>query len=141
MFSLLVFFTTWNALIIIFHEYLYQSIHLKYLTFITCIVGTYLAYFNPKHFDLIWQGKQYRVEGWMKVLIADTAHFIPFLFVYCLYSQYYVKKYDSLQLLNAIILLMIYVVLLNIKRVYGVSFKELFAVFIIASCLFFLLNI
>jgi hypothetical protein len=141
MFSLLVFFTTWNALIIIFHKYLYQSIHLKYLNFITCIVGTYLSYFNPKHFDIVWQGKQYRVEGWMKVLIADTTHFIPFLFVYCLYSQYYVKNFDSMQLLNAIILLMIYVVLLNIKRVYGVSFKELFVVFIIASCLFFSLNI
>jgi hypothetical protein len=141
MLGLLVFFTTWNALLIVFHKFLYQSIHLKYITFITCIVGTYLAYFNPKHFDFMWQGKQYRVEGWNKVLFVDTAHFIPFLFVYCLYNQYYKNEFDSLQLVNAIILLLIYAILLNIKRVYGVSFKELFAVFIIASCLFFGLSI
>ena len=141
MFELLVFFTVWNALIILFHRSLYQSIHLKYLTFITCIIGTYLAYFNPKYFDFMLQGKKYRVEGWTKVIVADTAHFIPFLFVYCLYHQYYKTDFDILQLVNAIVLLLIYAVLLNIKRVYGVSFKELFTVFLIASGLFFGLGI
>ena len=141
MYELLVFFTVWNALIVIFHKYLYQSIHLIYLTYITCILGTYLAYYNPKHFDFLWQGKKYRVEGWTRVLVADTAHYIPFVFVYCLYHQYYETKFDSLQLVNAIILLLIYAVLLNINRVYSVSFKELFIVFLIASCLFFGLGI
>jgi hypothetical protein len=87
------------------------------------------------------QGKKYRVEGWTKVIVADTAHFIPFLFVYCLYHQYYKTDFDILQLVNAIVLLLIYAVLLNIKRVYGVSFKELFTVFLIASGLFFGLGI
>jgi hypothetical protein len=141
MFGLLVFFTTWNALIILFHKFLYQSIHLKYLTFITCILGTYLAYYNPKHFEFLLQGKKYRVEGWAKVLVVDTTHFIPFIFIYCLYHQYYETKFDILQLVNAIILLLIYVVLLNIKRVYSVSLKELFTVFLIGSCLFFGLDI
>jgi hypothetical protein len=140
MFNLVVFFTTWNALIVLFHKYLYKSIHLVYLTYITCIIGTYLAHYNPKHFDFVLNGKQYRIEGWNLLFFADTAHFIPFLLVYCLYSKYYKKEFDSLQVVNAVILLLIYVILLNIKRVYGVSFKELCVVFIIASSFFFLFN-
>lgn len=139
MLNLLTFFTTWSFVIILFHKQIYQSIHLVYLTYITCIIGTYLSYYNPKYFDFMLFGKSYKVEGLNKLLLADSLHFIPFIFIYCLYNQYYKKNYDGVRVVNAIIIILIYVVLLNIERVYYVAFKELFIVFVIANVLFFAL--
>lgn len=102
-----------------------------------CVLGTYLAYYNPRYFEFVLFGKPYRVEGLNNIIFADILHFIPFVFVYCLYNQYYKNKFDNLQVVNAIIIILIYVSLLNIKRVYYIPFKELFVVFVIANVLFF----
>jgi hypothetical protein len=124
-------FTTWNVLLLLFHRQLHSKIHLLYLTYITCVVGSYFSFYQPGYFDIQWNGTEHRLKGWKKLLFADSVHIIPFIFIYCLYSKYY------LLYINAFVLLLIYTVILKVKNVYGVSFIEAFSVFIISSIFYY----
>lgn len=130
-------FTTWNVLLLLFHRQLHSKIHLLYLTYITCVVGSYFSFYQPGYFDIQWNGTEHRLKGWKKLLFADSVHIIPFIFIYCLYSQYYIKNNNYLLYINAFVLLLIYTVILKVKNVYGVSFIEAFSVFIISSIFYY----
>lgn len=130
-------FTTWNVLLLLFHKQLYSKIHLIYLTYVTCVVGSYFSFYRPGYFDIQWNGGEHRLIGWKKLLFADSVHIIPFIFVYCLYNRYYTQNSNYLQYINALVLLLIYTVIMKVQKIYGVSFIEAFAVFIVSSILFY----
>ena len=138
---LLFFFTTWNTIIILFHRYLYKSVNLIYLTYITCLIGTYLSLYNPGYFKVNISGETIVIDGWKKFIMADMVHLLPFLFVYCMYYTHYKNEPGYVPMVNAMLLLLIYVILANIKKIYLVPFKELLAVFVVANIFFyFVLN-
>jgi hypothetical protein len=139
MYFLLTFFTTWCVLLVALHNNLYKSINLLYVSFVTCVIGTYFSLYNPRYFEFEWKNKIYKVDGWKKFFLADITHILPFLIIYCLYYKYYKTLKNILPNINAILILIIYLNLYNVKNVYDVSFMEVSLVFIVASILYSLI--
>ena len=134
---ILVFFTTWNLLIVIFHTYTYDKLHLLYLSFITLLGCLYLSLVNPKRFVYRLGKDKYVFTGTKKLLYIDIPfHFIIFAFVYYLYNDYY-RESDHNTLMLSCILLLGYACIVDIKNVYGIRFVEFLCVFAICNLLYF----
>lgn len=136
MYFLVTFFTTWCVLLVALHKNLYKNINLLYISFVTCVIGTYFSLYNPKYFEFEWKNKTYIVDGWKKFFLADLTHIIPFLIIYCIYYKYYKTSKSILQNIHAFLILIIYLSLYNVQKVYNVSFWEVLIVFSIATLLY-----
>ena len=132
-----VFFTTWNLLIVMFHKYTHDKLNLLSLSFITLLGGLYLSLVNPRRFVYRLGKDKYVFTGAKKLLYVDVPfHFVIFAFVYYLYNDYY-RESDHNTLLISCILLLSYACIIDIKRVYGISFMEFLIMFAICNLLYF----
>jgi hypothetical protein len=133
------FFTFWMVFLIVFHHYTYKYVNLLYLSYVTLICGLYLSFINPRRFVFYFEGVRYEYTGVQKFIIVDLIfHILVFYFVYRRYASYYTSNYD-MRLLVSFIIVIIYALFNNIKKIYGISFIELFSVFCISTILYFIL--
>lgn len=133
------FFTCWMIIMIIFHHYTHKYINLLYLSLVTMIGGLYLSFINPRKFIFYFEGVRYEYTGIQKFIIVDLIfHILAFYFIYCRYSKYYTNMFDMKFLISCIILF-IYMLSYNIRKVYGISLMELFSVCIISTIIYFIL--
>jgi hypothetical protein len=139
-FYVFVFFTTWNVLLVLFHRYTYKFIDLLYLSYLTLMIGLYLSFVNPKRFIFRFGDKRYNFNGINKFLVVDLFfHILVFLFVYLTYFSYYHQQSCDSSLLNTFAIIIMYVCVVDIKKVYGITFLEFLIVFAITNLLYFIL--
>lgn len=137
----MMFFTFWNILLVIFHKYTSQYVDLLYLSFIVLVVGLYLSFINPAKFMLRFGEKKVYFTGLEKFVFCDLlSHSL--VFVYVLYLTYGTKKLlraGDVQLFVSIMIIVAYIILVNVKYVYGISLLEILVVFSIANLAYFIL--
>lgn len=122
----LCFFTTWVLILVLTHGYSHQYFDLPYLTFTTMFVGLYLSFVNPRKFVFYFEDQKYTYTGLEKFIIVDMFFHILVFFYIC--SKYRSHSMLSSQMLNSMLLLLIYTVIMNLEKIYGISFYELLLV-------------
>lgn len=132
------FFTFWSVLLVLFHPQVFKYVNLLYITFITMIIGLYLSFINPRRFVFYFEGERYEYNGAQKFIIVDILfHILAFYFIWSRYAGYYTcLEITDMKNIYALLIIIIYVVFTNIKKVYGVAFLELFFVFLVANILY-----
>jgi len=135
------FFTTWMVIMALLHNLLFDKVNLLLLAWITCIVGLYLSFINPRKFVFYFEGKRYVYTGLQKFIIVDSiAHVIVLYAMYYLYRNYYKSiGYLNTPTIAAIAILMVYLLITNIRKVYGISAHEVVAMAVIAGILYVLI--
>ena len=140
-FYVLLFFTVWNLLLIIFHKYTHKYFHLLYLSYMTFMVGMYFSTVNPAKFVFYFKDKKIVVDKWFYLLLIDILfHISVFIFVLIKYYSYYSslgRAGNDMLLLSSVMLLVIYICLIDPSRVYGISYIEIIAVIAATNLLYF----
>lgn len=138
--SFALFFTTWNVILVILHKYTSAWFDLMYLSFITLAIGSYLSFINPRRFVFRFGDKKYTFKGLEKFLTVDMIfHIGVFCYVYYLYNTHYIIKSNDVQLFASVMLIAIYIAIVDIKRVYGINFIEIFTIFCTSHILYYTL--
>jgi hypothetical protein len=137
----LVFFTTWNVLLVIFHRYTRNYVDLLYQSFVVMFVGTYFLLVNPGEVMYRVGNKAYHLTGLSPLnLLSHLSHVGALAYIlYLTYGTREMPKARIPQTLTSVMLLLAYGLLVDIRYVYGVSISEAFLVFCIASAFFFAL--
>jgi hypothetical protein len=136
------FFTTWNVILVLFNKWTHRYVNLLYLSFITTFVGLYLSFVNPRRFVFRFGQQKYNFTGLEKFFIVDiTFHIFVFMYVLYLYHvhYYYAKPSMYNTTIIAFVLLLVYVSMINIRRVYGIPFEEIAIVFALCTFLYFII--
>jgi hypothetical protein len=105
------------------------------------IIGLYLSFINPRKFVFYLDNTRYQYTGAEKFIIVDIFfHILVFVFICNRYAGYYTDmNITDMKNIYAVLLIIGYVSITNIKKVYGVAFIELLYVFIAANILYILL--
>lgn len=135
MWYLLHFFTFWSLIFVVLHTYTARFLDLRYMTFIVLVIGSYLSFVNPGSFKFIRDdGNVDEYRGWRKFLIIDIAmHLCVFIYIWVVQQK---TGFDISTFLCTHILLIVYLSTVNVERVYGVPFSEVFIVFMVTNILF-----
>ena len=122
---ILMFFTTWNFMLVLFHQYTHNYVNLIYLSLITVTIGLYFSFINPRKFVYYLDNEKYTFTGIEKFILIDLFLHIAVLgFVLAKYNKFYNKA--TLQpFVNSVLLLILYLIIIPFKRTYGVSFEEI----------------
>lgn len=132
------FFTTWMVLLVLFHHHTHKHINLLLLATVTLVVGLYLSFVNPRKFVFYFEGVRYEYTGLQKFIIVDVIfHVMLMYFVWSRYKGHYVLWEP--RTLAAIALLLLYILLHDIKRIYGVHWLEVLAVGFAGLCIYTIL--
>lgn len=130
--SVLLFFTTWTLIMIVFHKILYNKIDLLLISFIVMFMGLYFAHINPKYFVLHTSDKEHIIlHDKIYIVISDLLHVIPFFFIYALYGKYYTTNAKYILLLRTICILVLYVIVFEPSKIYHVDLKELIYIILV----------
>ncbi len=142
--QIFMFFTTWNVLLVIFNNITYKYIDLLYTSFITLFIGLYLSFINPRRFIFRFGTKKYKFVSWEKFIAVDIVFHI-FIFLY-IYYKYYNNYYSLLNkcaedeiLIISLCILFIYIICINVQKVYGITLLEFLIIFCIANIIYFIL--
>lgn len=127
-FYFLVFFTTWNIILVIFHKYTYDKIDIQFSSFIVLFLGLYMSLVKPKKYTYHFNDKTYTITGLHKLLVDVPLHFMVFLFVYMKYYKYYSKVGDK-HWLSVVCIMILYLISMDTNKVYGLSKDEMLLVF------------
>ena len=132
------FFTTWSTILTVLHMYTSAAFNLVYMTWIVLVVGLYFSFINPRKFVVYMNdGKRITFNGIQKFFIVDLVfHILMFWYAWSLYGA---KKQSLATYLNVILLMLIYLSLVDVKKVYGVNFYEVMLVCLFANIVFFFL--
>lgn len=139
---LLMFFTTWNIILTLFHRRLYKIINLEYISFITLWCGLYMSFVNPRRYYYYLEDKEYVFEGLERFVVIDVCmHILVFAFIFHMYHEFYCEagwEGGMSILIIAIAIIGVYILLVNIEKVYRLPFKELFLVWLLGTLLYVL---
>lgn len=134
---ILSYFTTWSVLAVVFHAHTHRYINLVFLTFVTLVIGLYMSFINPRKFVFYFDRDRYVFTGAQKFVLIDMLfHLGAFLFVW--------EKYGwgdgnggLLSTWAAAALFAGYVLIMPIRKIYGVELRELGVVAAVAMMLYF----
>lgn len=126
------FFTTWMAIMAIFHKQINKYISLSFLAFVVMVAGLYLSYINPGKFVVYDVDKRVEITGGYKFLGDIVFHIGVFLFIY---FNYGIEPIWDLRVLSGIILLFIYSLIIDINKVYEIKYFNMYVlgIFICAA--------
>lgn len=129
------FFTSWvNILVILFSVPVARVVNLPHLTTLTMFVGSYLSFCHPRVFYVEWPFPM-TVSGWFKVVAVDLlCHLIPWL--YCLSAL----PLSLDKVWSSFILLVLYMCMLDPKRVYRARTSDMLVPIVAANVLFMLMT-
>ena len=133
------FFTTWSLILALLHIYTREYVNLLFITFVTAIIGLYLSFIKPRKFVFYFETQRYVYTGLQKFIIVDMIfHILVFYLIYSRYGKYYKSVTDS-KTVNAVLIMLLYASVTNLKKLYGVGLSELLFVFVIACLLYYLI--
>jgi hypothetical protein len=137
----MMFFTFWNILLVAFHKYTSAYVDLLYLSFVVLIVGLYLSFINPAKFTFRIGEEEVHIVGVEKFIISDIlSHFLVFLYVvYLTYGTRKLIRARDMQLYVSVLIIVSYIVLVDVRYVYGISLLEMLIVFCSANLMYFIL--
>ncbi len=123
----LLFFTTWSMIIVFFHKYLASSFDIIFITFMTMMIGMYMSFVKPKKFSFVLGDRKIVINGLEKFFSVDlTFHVAFFLFIFVRYRNVPTNYH---KILNALLVFLFYFILIDIKRIYGITYIEVFQLF------------
>lgn len=132
------FFTCIMVILTFFHNYVYEYIHLLYLSFITLFIGLYLSFINPHKFIYKFGDKTYEFNGYNKLFI-DIIHIAIFVFIYKKYNLYYSSHDNNNKLYISILLLLFYIFFINVEDIYKIKMEEFLTIFSILNIIYFII--
>jgi hypothetical protein len=137
---LTMFFTFWNILLVAFHKYTRHYVDLLYLSFVVLVVGFYLSFINPARFIFRFGEEKVYVTGLEKFVFCDLlSHLLIFGYVlYLTYSTKTLPRAGDVQLFVSILIIITYILIVDVKYVYGISLLEILVVFSIANLAYFI---
>lgn len=103
------------------------------------VMGLYFSYINPKHYKFDLFNDCYIVnDNLRKFFMIDLFfHILAFMFIHYLYSSQ--DQVIDFRFLLSAVLLSVYYLLINIKKVYEVKPYEVLSIFVIANLLYMIL--
>lgn len=101
------------------------------------MIGLYFSFINPRKFVVYSDsGKRIVFTGFQKFILIDLLfHIAVFCIVVYVYGRH---RYGIATYVNVALVMLIYMGCVDLKRVYGVQFWEMFIVFIVTNILFFM---
>jgi hypothetical protein len=120
------FFTTWVAILTIFHKYSNHYISLPFLTYFVMTAGLYLSFIHPGYF-IIYKGQTKQViRDPQKFILVDLPFHIGLF--YFVYNTYGLDCVPDDRILASIILIFLYIIICDAPKVYGVHIFEMMIV-------------
>jgi len=140
-FYFLIYFTTWNIILVIFHKYTHKYINLLYTSFIILCLSFYISYIKPGYYIYYFNNKKYIVKGLYKLIFDIVNHLLVFIFILYNYHKYYRTHINYNTLLVSIYLFIIYALFVDIQDIYNVKFCDLLYIHIFASIIYYIIFI
>lgn len=133
---ILQYLTTWSILLLLMHKYVHKYIDILLVATIVMVTGTYVSHVHPKRFTLNYTKDTIIVDGLFKILTADVLHISLFVLALIWYGRFYVQNTNKLTpLMGAIALLIVYYIVNNPSKLYGIDNNEIASLFsIIILC-------
>lgn len=140
------FMTFWILLFVIFHEITHKYIDLLFLTLLAFFVGLYLSFINPRYyqFQFALEKKTVKVtiKGWTRFILVDVIiHTSMLVFIAINYRRFYMDMLnkDPKPFINAILILMLYLTIVDIDKIYLTSYMDLFILTVLISILYLII--
>ena len=131
------FFTTWVFLLILFHKFTSKYFNLLYLAWVTCLVGLYLSYVNPRKYNFTLFDESYELNRADKFILVDMFFHIGVLvFAITMYNSKH--KIDN-KFIASLSLIILYFATVNTKELYQIPTYELASVFIVVNLLYIII--
>lgn len=125
------FFTTYLLLLVIFNKYTAKHIDLFFLTIITLFMGIFISYYHPKYYHFVFNNHEYNMSGYRR-WIVDAIHIALFIYT----SLYVANTTNQYTITNSILILIVYLFLFDIEKVYRVNKQDLIVIGLIIIILY-----
>lgn len=128
------YFTNWVLLLILFYKFTYRYFDLHILVLFITFVSCFIVFIYPRYFQFIDKENQSvaTVGGAGAHLLNIVFHVVPLVLVFIWVPRS--ASRDYLPQLNAIVLLLIYIILYNPEVIYGIK-SDIVVVFLVLSVL------
>lgn len=118
------FFTLYVIALLVFHKHTSRYVDLLLLSVVVFVVGCYLSFIEPRKYVFTIAGNTYELSGLTRLLIVDLTHTLILIFaIYVTMGQ----TLSMYQLGLTLLILVTYVVLVDVQRIYLVPKTTLFA--------------
>jgi hypothetical protein len=88
---------------------------------------------------LYFDGQKYVYSGLEKFIIVDMFfHVLILMYVYTMYGNYYSKNETDIMYYSCWGLLLLYLLFIGCKKIYGIPLWEMGVVFVVANVLYYL---
>lgn len=132
--SVLQYFTVWCLLLVIFSKTTHVYLDLLMTSLFVLVCGSYLTYVFPRSVKFRFCGHAMTIEGWKLRFLDVITHVLPFLYIAWTYGGHYIRCDTSLfPILNLCLLVLLYVSLFDVFKVYGVRTSDVVRALLIAA--------
>lgn len=132
--NIVLFFTAWIFLLDIFHLYTHQYFDLVYLNLLVISIGSIISFIYPRKYTIVIQDKKYIFDGFTKLFSIDLLHVMMFILIILKYGS---TKFTYPKFIASILLLCLYMILLDPKHIYGISYIEMLSLTTIVTILYY----
>lgn len=116
-------FTTWNIIFIILYPILKNYIDILLTSLVTLIVSAYFVIIKGNQFSIeIGDENNYNVNTIYVQAVHLVLHIIPFIVILILERNY---KLDYMRMIFTILLLYIYMLMVNVEKLYMITREEM----------------
>ena len=113
----LFYLTSINFLLVIFSHFTHKYINLLFTSLFVFMGGMYVSYINPGYFIQIGENNEKKeIFGFQKFIYDSVFHVLPLVYVFIMYRKYYSLNPS---ITSAIILIILYLCLVDVKKIYN----------------------
>ena len=127
------YYTTWNVILVCLHPWIHPYVNLLFSSFFVLVVGFFAVHLNHNFLkkDLNTITEDTYLRSFLLVAADVLFHVIPFIFILSKYKGYYSKKSNVYSIATSVLLIIIYMMLTDIKKVYNLTPLFITVLFII----------
>ena len=104
------------------------------------ISGLYISFINPRKYVFTLFNESYELSGIDRFFVVDNLfHIGIFLFVYSVYKNYYTPYSLNYQFWLVLVLFISYIIVVDTKKLYGISRYEQVAVGVVTILVYMML--
>lgn len=120
----------WVIGLVLAHRYTFQIFNLQLLAITIFVGGFYIAFIYPRYYEFHYLSKTLTIDNVFILTITEVVfHLLTLLFVLYIYGDTY--NIISIQTLNSILLLILYILIVDLEKTYKLTFKNVLHIILI----------
>lgn len=129
-FTIFKFLSTWVLILVLLHQYTNNIFNLMFLTLFICIGCTYICFVYPRYYSFQFNEIDIKTTNVVQLLAIDILfHILLLVYVIKLYKNKYTLF--SPQTFNAIMLIVFYSIVTDVKQLYHIRNYDIFLIIVI----------